>query len=180
MLYFLPTSTANENDHWTNVWISTVAIVIAACQTSPAWGQGDGTQKNKEPLPKAAIQKHLATVEAFTAEYCIECHSGTDAEHGYDLETQSFDAVNFLDADASTKHWELALRRADTRQMPPPGATRPSEDEYRQLTQSPDIDLGRSQRSVPKAGQHQHAAATHSHRIPKLDPRPSGRRCECG
>ena len=101
------------------------------------WGQSNDTQKNHEAgLPKAAIQRHLATIETLTAEYCIECHSGPDSERGYDLEKLSFEAKDFLSPDLPTKDWELALRRVDTRQMPPPEATRPSEAEYRQLTEA--------------------------------------------
>jgi len=140
-MFSLPT-TANENNLQAPLlprlgsWLMTTVIVFAVCQTTTPAACG---QNDKPLLSRDAIQKHLATVEAFTDQYCIECHSASDAEHGYDIESLSFEAADFLDAepsgsDSSTKHWELALRRVDTRQMPPSEATRPSEDEYRQLT----------------------------------------------
>ena len=167
-MFSLPSIAANENNHratissWAKQFFSLLglatAAMIAVYQTTPAaFGQAVDTQKKNEVLSEHAIQKHLATIENFTSEYCIECHSTPDPEHGYDLESLSFEAADFLshepaESNSSTKDWELALRRVDTRQMPPPGATRPSEDEYLELTEALTAILDDRSVRFPKPG----------------------------
>ena len=152
-MFFLASTTANGINDCTAIpsrfckflakvrrWIGASVVAIVVCQTGSAWSQDGDVATNDEALSKVAIQKHLATIETFTDNYCVECHSGAEPEHDYDIEKLSFEADDFLNADSDTnfssKDWELALRRVDTRQMPPPDANRPSEDEYRQLTEA--------------------------------------------
>ena len=76
--------------------------------------------------PNPAIQ----SVSAFVTTHCVDCHSGEDAEMGFDLDSFTDDAANSPRADWDTTAWEKILKRIESRQMPPPESGQPNEREY--------------------------------------------------
>jgi hypothetical protein len=63
--------------------------------------------------------------QEFVATYCLDCHDDSTQTAGLSLET-----LNPLPIDAHRDRWEQVVRRLRARQMPPPDATRPDENEY--------------------------------------------------
>ncbi|MFK8111799.1 MAG: DUF1592 domain-containing protein, partial [Rubripirellula sp.] len=74
------------------------------------------------------FQQSLATVQEFVQQHCLDCHA--DNADRLDLQELEFTSSAFANAKFDGKPWELALRRVASHQMPPPDASRPSEDEY--------------------------------------------------
>ncbi|TWT94313.1 hypothetical protein Pla100_39240 [Neorhodopirellula pilleata] len=64
-------------------------------------------------------------LDSFLNTHCSDCHSGPDASAGFDIDHVSSDQGSF-----PVEAWELMHRRLLSRQMPPPDAERPSEQEY--------------------------------------------------
>jgi hypothetical protein len=79
------------------------------------------------------LTEKLRFFESFVEARCLDCHAGEAAERGFDLEAFSFDENKFLSKEFDTTQWEQALRRIDTRQMPPPDTDRPTEDQYQAI-----------------------------------------------
>ena len=75
-------------------------------------------------------QPNLQVVQEFVSTHCLDCHSSNDAESEFDLESFDFSEDLISKVELETEPWERILRRIDTRQMPPPDASRPSENEY--------------------------------------------------
>ncbi|MCA9085151.1 MAG: DUF1592 domain-containing protein, partial [Planctomycetaceae bacterium] len=57
--------------------------------------------------------------------HCLHCHDDSVKEGGLSLEH-----MNVADIAAATDDWEKILRKLTQRVMPPPGTTRPSEEEF--------------------------------------------------
>ena len=70
----------------------------------------------------AGDESHADPIAALLEQSCLDCHSAAAPEAGFDLE--SADPAN-LEADAA--FWEKAVRKLQTRQMPPADALRPDE-----------------------------------------------------
>lgn len=66
-------------------------------------------------------------VASFLGTYCMDCHTGDDAEAGFRLDV---DHVAELNSTVDVERLEKSLRRVTGRQMPPIDASRPSDDEY--------------------------------------------------
>lgn len=62
----------------------------------------------------------------FAHEHCVGCHGADEPKGGLNLE-----GVLGADPAAHPVVWEKVVRRLRTRQMPPPGKTRPAEEAYR-------------------------------------------------
>ena len=75
----------------------------------------------------------MEPIESFITSHCIDCHAGTDAEAGFDLESLSFDIDQFSKGSLDTTVWEKTLRRVDAREMPPASADRPKEADYQKF-----------------------------------------------
>lgn len=61
----------------------------------------------------------------FIERYCVDCHDGSIKRGGLDL-----DSLLSEPPENHPKVWEKVILRLDSRQMPPPDETRPSEEEY--------------------------------------------------
>ncbi|MCA9129871.1 MAG: DUF1592 domain-containing protein [Planctomycetales bacterium] len=66
-------------------------------------------------------------LKQFWQDHCLDCHSEGDAQAGLDLRS----LLELAPAE-NTAHWESVVRKLASRQMPPSGEVRPSENEYRQ------------------------------------------------
>ena len=94
-------------------------IAAAVFFAAPAFAQN-------QPAP-------MEPIESFITSHCIDCHAGTDAEAGFDLESLSFDIDQFSKGSLDTTVWEKTLRRVDAREMPPASADRPKEADYQKF-----------------------------------------------
>jgi len=91
-------------------------------------------------------------LENFVAESCVDCHSGSEPEGGFDLESLSFEADQFSAKQFDTTVWEKILRRVDAREMPPASADRPTESDYEEFSQRLSDLLGERSKSHPRVG----------------------------
>ncbi len=76
--------------------------------------------------PVTAPRSFDATVRPFLKRYCLECHSGNDAQRGVRLD-KNFTAAAVAQ-DAAT--WRDVLRMIRTREMPPEDSLRPKDEQY--------------------------------------------------
>ncbi len=104
--------------------ISLLVTIAAADRVVAADARSNGQ------LDVATIQRHCETIESFVGTYCLDCHSAGDPAAEFDLESFNFSPDQFSQRRFRSEPWEKILRRIHTRQMPPPDAERPSEDEY--------------------------------------------------
>ncbi len=104
-------------------------------------------------LAAADFQPQVETINKLVDDYCLRCHLGEHARGEFDL--TKFDAAIALSKKPwDTTDWERALKRLRARQMPPPAAPRrPSEAEYRQLTQAMAAILEQHATAYPHPGQ---------------------------
>lgn len=76
-------------------------------------------------------------VSDFTAKHCLDCHSGTEAEAGFDLESLPYQ----LDSKAVHESWAKALRRIEDGEMPPADYDQPNDDQIHDFVATLDTDL---------------------------------------
>lgn len=74
---------------------------------------------------------------SFVSRYCLDCHSGADAEAGLDLENLSFS----LDDPVHFNRWVTIHDRVEGGDMPPVGATQPPESARTEFVKSLASDL---------------------------------------
>ncbi len=74
-------------------------------------------------------------VERFISNYCLDCHNAGDAIQGVDLESVLLSEIDWSDQTDQRTVWERLLKRIASRQMPPPDASRPSEQEYERVVE---------------------------------------------
>ena len=98
------------------------------------------------------LSDRMDKLETFVGNHCVDCHSGSEPEGSFDLESLSFAAVQFKQPKLDTSHWEKILRRIDAREMPPPSSDRPAEDEYEKFSQSLSQTLHDRSKSHPRTG----------------------------
>lgn len=96
-------------------------------------------EKNTPP----AISSKLAVLD----QYCIGCHDEEQNKGGMNL-----DAILFEDAIQHADIWENVITRLRTRQMPPPGRKRPSEEAYEAVLESLVESLDAHAASHPRPG----------------------------
>ncbi len=65
------------------------------------------------------------SVKKFLGDYCMDCHSSSDATANLNLELLSTASLS-----ENSAGWEKVVRKLRTRQMPPADADRPTEPEY--------------------------------------------------
>ena len=70
-------------------------------------------------------------VQGVLGRYCIDCHSGSDAESGIAID--SYTATNARSTDRA--NWRRILRQVQGRAMPPDDADQPSEEERKLVEQ---------------------------------------------
>lgn len=81
----------------------------------------------EEPAPPSAstVAAETHTVRAFVDRHCIDCHDSIEAKGDLDLQALARDPIERRSAE-----WEMVVRRLVTRQMPPVGTPKPTDDEY--------------------------------------------------
>ncbi len=116
--------------------------------------------------PTVSLGDDITQVESFIDQFCMDCHNQSDAIADLDLESIPLSDVDWTGSPSSERKlshahadplsdWETALKRIASRQMPPADADRPTDDEYRRVTEQ----LGRVLDAVALA----------SPRIPRVD-----------
>ncbi|MEM7314773.1 MAG: DUF1587 domain-containing protein [Planctomycetota bacterium] len=98
--------------------------------------------------PAATMQD----AQSFIETHCLDCHSGDSAERELDLEQLDFSATQFSKLGLDTAVLERILRRVESRQMPPPDAERPDEEEYTSFVQTLAGTLDKYGDRFPQAG----------------------------
>ncbi|QDU89815.1 hypothetical protein Pla175_32110 [Pirellulimonas nuda] len=83
--------------------------------------------------------------------YCLDCHNSFEATAGLDLEGFS-ETVPQVRAGSDAAAWEKMVRRLRSRQMPPTGAARPEEEEYRQALSAMQSLLDQAAAAHPQPG----------------------------
>ncbi len=84
---------------------------------------------------------------AFLADYCVTCHNGRAKVGGLAL-----DGVSLTDIATSAPLLERVVKKVDARLMPPAGARRPAEAEYREFLGWVEEALDGHSRQHPNAG----------------------------
>ena len=95
-----------------------------------------------QPLA-AASQAFDTAVLPFVKRYCLDCHSGTDAERGVQLEKYRTAAA--VSDDRAT--WGKVLGMLRARKMPPEGSRRPKDEEYDAVITWLEATLGQTNRA---------------------------------
>ena len=93
----------------------------------------------------------IAATQLFVGNYCIDCHSGDEAEAGLDLDAIE-KQIPTGDANWDPSPWEKVVKRLRGRQMPPADSSRPSEEEYQQTLAELESALDREAGLHPRPG----------------------------
>ncbi|MGA2034147.1 MAG: DUF1592 domain-containing protein [Thermoguttaceae bacterium] len=95
--------------------------------------------------PAAASPSFDATVLPLVKRYCLDCHSGEDAERGVQLDKYRTAAA--VSEDRAT--WRKVLSMLRARKMPPKDCRRPKDAEYDAVTAWLEATLGPADRAGP-------------------------------
>ncbi len=98
------------------------------------------------------LPEKMQRIEDFVTQQCIDCHSGSEPEAGFDLESLEFDPGQFTESKLDTSVWEKILRRIDAREMPPPSVEQPAEKEYEAISNSLSKILQKRSKDHPQVG----------------------------
>ena len=96
-------------------------------------------------LPAAANRSYETVVLPLVKQYCLECHSGTDAEQGVRLD--KYPTLAAMSEDRAT--WRKVLGMLRTRKMPPKANRRPSDEQYDAAGAWLEAALDLADRAVP-------------------------------
>lgn len=97
--------------------------------------------------PAAAGALPPTELRALTNDYCLDCHSGTEAEAGLDLA-----ALASQPLERHLAGWEQVVRKLRARQMPPAEMPRPDEPTYAAALQALETALDRIAAAHPRPG----------------------------
>ncbi|HBE63312.1 MAG TPA: hypothetical protein DDX19_11345 [Rhodopirellula baltica] len=137
---------------------------VASTETLPSeWlttqvstsGTAEAENDPVQPPPPPAnqvISDDLPAIRKFVSGQCLDCHTGSDAEAGLDLQAFDFNADQFAQPDFATAEWEKILRRVNTRQMPPPDYGQPDEATYSRVTAALVSVLDHHAQQFPRPG----------------------------
>lgn len=113
-------------------WRRCCYAVLLILSGQMGWAAADETV---QPEPEAT---NFATqVAPFLANYCVDCHSGSAAEGGIDLEHYQ-DSANIQ---ADYELWETVVRLINERQMPPADEEQPTADEIEAAIAGLDVEF---------------------------------------
>jgi hypothetical protein len=96
-------------------------------------------------LPAAANRSYETVVLPLVKQYCLECHSGADAEQGVRLD--KYATIAAMSEDRAT--WRKVLGMLRTRKMPPKENRRPSDEQYGAASAWLEVALDRADRTAP-------------------------------
>ena len=93
--------------------------------------------------PVSDHQSFNATVLPFVKQYCLDCHTGSDAERGVQLD--KYRTALAVSEDRAT--WRKALSMLRARKMPPHDSRRPKDKEYDAVIAWLEATLGQAGRA---------------------------------
>lgn len=105
--------------------------------------QSSATSSNDQPTGPTKLKP-------FLTQYCARCHNAENHQGNLDLETAMGQEIS-----ARPEVWEKVWRKLFTRQMPPVGRKRPSEQEYGAVIASLETTLDRAIAENPNPGRTQ-------------------------
>lgn len=121
------------------VWLASAAPVIGLilvflnlprAQTSPGVLSSDAVAaSNSSPVVAPAGPKFSEKGKPFVNKFCIDCHTGMNAEAGIALDSAVDDATLLKDR----KRWERALSMVQAGIMPPDDSTQPTAEERQEF-----------------------------------------------
>ncbi len=85
--------------------------------------QPELNETDAKPTDGERSETAIPSLRVVVTNYCVDCHSGDAPEGDLDL-----DSILGQDIERHTTVWERVLRKLSSRQMPPSGELRPSED----------------------------------------------------
>ena len=121
-------------------WSGLALVAVALHAQAPP--SADSGSSGVPRGPAAAVQTR-ATLD----KYCATCHNARLKTGGLAL-----DRIDIARAAEASDTWEKVARKLRTREMPPPGAPRPEEGEYRSLVSSIETTLDAVAEAVPNPG----------------------------
>ena len=95
----------------------------------------------------ASLPAHPDSRTAFTAQYCVGCHSQRTKSGGLVLE-----GVSHADAAARPEIWEKVIKKIRAQEMPPSGMPRPNEASAHAFIGGLSAELDQAARRAPYAG----------------------------
>ena len=96
--------------------------------------------------PHVTVPKSFdTTVRPFLKSYCLQCHSGNDAQRGVRLDKNITAAAVSQD----TAKWRNVLRMIRSREMPPEDSPRPKKEEYDAVSAWLEAALDQADRKGP-------------------------------
>lgn len=100
--------------------------LLCALSAPVSWSAGQ--EPNRAPAAGVESPRQNAAVVHFIESYCLDCHSKSDPKGGLAL-----DELVAKDFAAGSETWEGVVRKITARQMPPKGAAKPPEEDYREV-----------------------------------------------
>ena len=123
-------------------WRLMVAVAAAAARLAVCAAEQPA---DKTPSPSAAAKP--AAIKEFVAQFCSDCHNSKDKAGDLALDSICSDPVG--------EHpviWEKAVRKLDSRQMPPLDAARPNQETYVAVLSTLETALDSSAAAHPNPG----------------------------
>jgi mono/diheme cytochrome c family protein len=96
-----------------------------------------------DPAAPSAAAASRATLD----QYCVGCHNSRAKSGGV-----AFDAIDLANVPRDAAVWERAIRKLNTRTMPPLGARRPDEASYHALASWLEMRIDRAAAAAPNPG----------------------------
>lgn len=84
--------------------------------------------------------------------HCLDCHNTSDAAGGFDAESFRVESIDDAGGGFDTGAYEKILKRLQSRQMPPPNASRPDESSYQKSVGALVDSLDRYAAKHPRPG----------------------------
>lgn len=106
-----------------------------------------GQEPNRAPATSVEPPRPGAAVVKFIESYCLDCHSKSDPKGGLAL-----DDLVTKDFATGSEAWEGVVRKITARQMPPKGAAKPPEEDYREVLKSLESALDTAAAASPNTG----------------------------
>ena len=112
-------------------------------ELKPASAQPASTNDERRATDRDVAKQ----LKAFVGRYCLDCHAQPEPKAGLVLVDRTTGGVS-----QQTELWERVVRQLRSRQMPPPGAKRPSTEEYRRIVSELSRELDRATAGKPRPG----------------------------
>ncbi|WP_310820550.1 DUF1592 domain-containing protein [Stratiformator vulcanicus] len=110
------------------------ALLFALLLPASRLSQAADIESNHLKLPQVPVADEVLT---FNQKYCLDCHSGADAEASYNL-SELGRSASYAD---HIHGWKAMLRRLIHREMPPADSEQPTQAEYEQTIASLKVSI---------------------------------------